>query len=198
MPRTKEQFEKIRESRKIQILESALELFAREGYGHVSISMLSQHAGISKGLMYNYFESKEELLQQVVDYAIKELLEYFDPNQDGVLTRDEYVLFIRKTFELMKAKKEFYTKFFGLIIQPNVSSLLKNSAIVTIIEQYFVVFENYFRDQGFDDPRLEVLNLAIIIEGLGMVMLFYNQMTDIPDDLFEKFEDRLIKTYAKK
>ncbi len=61
-PRTQEQFEEMRESRRQQIMDAALELFAQEGYSHCSISQLAGHAGISKGLMYNYFESKEALL----------------------------------------------------------------------------------------------------------------------------------------
>ncbi|NOR33588.1 MAG: TetR family transcriptional regulator, partial [Bacteroidales bacterium] len=46
-PRTPEQFEEIRESRRQQIMDAALELFASEGYSHCSISQLAVHAGIS-------------------------------------------------------------------------------------------------------------------------------------------------------
>ncbi|MBE9517361.1 MAG: helix-turn-helix transcriptional regulator, partial [Bacteroidetes bacterium] len=51
-PRTPEQFEEMRVSRRDQIMEAALDLFASEGYSHCSISQLAAHAGISKGLMY--------------------------------------------------------------------------------------------------------------------------------------------------
>lgn len=198
MPRTKEQYEKIRKGRKEQIMEAALELFATEGYGHVSIAALASHIGISKGLMYNYFKSKEELLKEVIDYSVHELLEYFDPNHDGVLTQEEFKLFLRKTFELMNKKKEFYTKFFGLVIQPNVMEFVLKSEMLSYMNRYLSMFEEYFRDQGFEDPMLEVLNLSIFLEGLGMMMVFYSKMTEIPDHLFEKLEERIINTYTLK
>ncbi len=196
MPRTPEQFKEIRKDRKEQIMKSALLLFAKEGYGHVSIASLAKHAGISKGLMYNYFESKEELLKSVIDFSMTEILDYFDPNKDGILTQDEFELFIRNTFRLMREEREFYTLFFGLIIQPNVIEHFKNSSVISFFQQYFVMFESYFREQGFEDPLLEVLNLSIIIEGMGMVMVFYDDLAELPKDLFAKFEERIISTYT--
>lgn len=198
MPRTEEQFEEIRESRKGQIINAALTLFAKEGYSHVSISTLAKYAGISKGLMYNYFASKEELLKAVIEYSMTEILNYFDPNHDGVLTTDEFELFVSKTFQLMREKREFYTKFFGLIVQPNVTEHFKKSSVISFFGQYFSLFEAYFREQGFEDPKLEVLNLSIIIEGMGMMMVFYDDLTEFPADIYDKFEQRIINTYTKK
>jgi AcrR family transcriptional regulator len=64
-PRTKIQFEEIRESKRRKILDAAVECFATTGFHAVSISDLAKHAGISKGLMYNYFSSKDELLKAI-------------------------------------------------------------------------------------------------------------------------------------
>ena len=60
MPRTPEQFEKIREEKRNHIMEVALECFANEGYHSTSISKIAKSAGISKGLIYNYFELNED------------------------------------------------------------------------------------------------------------------------------------------
>ena len=58
-PRTPQQFEEIREEKMTLIMDIALEHFANEGYHTTTINHIARHAGISKGLMYNYFESKE-------------------------------------------------------------------------------------------------------------------------------------------
>ena len=198
MPRTKEQFEKIRESRKQHIMNTAMELFAKEGYGHVSIALLAKQAGISKGLMYNYFDSKEQLLKEILDTGMEEVMQYFDPNHDGVLTTEEFILFIRKTFQLMREDKKLWMKFFRLLIQPKVSPFLQDSSMAKFMEQYYSMFETYFRNQGFEDPMLEVLNLFVLIEGFGMMMIFYDGITALPEELFIKFEERIIKTYTRK
>ena len=65
-PRTEKQFEEIRVSKKALIQETALELFATKGYHSTSISMIARTAGISKGLLYNYYESKEDLLNEML------------------------------------------------------------------------------------------------------------------------------------
>jgi len=196
MPRTSEQYSQIRRERRVQIMNTALELFAKEGFGHVSIAMLAGKAGISKGLMYNYFSSKEELLKAIVKEGITEIRKSFDPNKDGRLTRDEFILFIRKTFKLMRDDREFWTTFFGLMMQPNVKVILKESAFVPFLNNYLDLFEAYFREQGFKDPMLEVFNLSVSIEGFGILMMYYDDLTDIPQDLYYKFEERIINTYT--
>jgi len=197
MPRTKEQYKEIRSERKSLIMRTALELFAREGYGHVSISMLSKKAGISKGLMYNYFPGKEALLKEILKEGVAEVKKSLDPDHDGVLTTSEFELFIRRTFQLMRDNREFYTTFFGLVVQPNVKALLKESAFVSFMDSYFGLFEAYFSEMGFEDPLLEVFQLSVSLEGFGIMMMYYDDLTDIPEELFRKYEERIIATYTK-
>lgn len=51
-----------------QILAGCYELFAREGFAAVTLRRLSRELGISTGAIYHYFESKEALFEQTVDY----------------------------------------------------------------------------------------------------------------------------------
>jgi AcrR family transcriptional regulator len=194
-PRTKAQFEEIRDSRKKQIMATALDLFSLEGYGHVSISRLAEATGISKGLMYNYFDSKEMLLQSLVHDGLEKISGVFDPNQDGVLSGEEFEFFIRRTFQLIRENQEYWSKFFGLILQPNVSSHLRNNPVVTFIEDYMNILFAYLEKKGFDDPMLELLQLSAIIEGLGVLMLYSRGYMTLPEDTLEKFENRIINMY---
>ncbi|MFF2481739.1 TetR/AcrR family transcriptional regulator [Paenibacillus sp. NPDC058071] len=61
MPRNVEKDIQLREERKKQILKSALPLFVENGLHATTISDIAKAAGMSKGLIYNYFESKIEL-----------------------------------------------------------------------------------------------------------------------------------------
>lgn len=198
MPRTKKQYEQIRKDRRSQIMSTALEMFAREGYGHVSIAALSQGAGISKGLMYNYFSGKEELLKEILNEGIEQIMTSLDPNRDGILTTNEFELFIRKTFLLMHEKRAFFTKFFSIIIQPNVKAFLKESSLVQFMEQYFDMFNRYFFEQGYEDPMLEIFELSVILEGFGLMMIYYDDLADLPPELYQKYEERIINKYTRK
>ena len=65
-PRSEEQFAQIREERKHQILDAALHVFAEDSYHGASMSAVAKRAKVSKGLIYNYFKSKEEILVSLV------------------------------------------------------------------------------------------------------------------------------------
>ena len=68
MPRTKEAFEAMRETTRQKIEAAALALFAKNGIS-VTISEISQAAGLSKGLLYSHYPSKEALIASLVRQA---------------------------------------------------------------------------------------------------------------------------------
>jgi AcrR family transcriptional regulator len=51
------------EERREQILDSALRVFSQKGFAGASIRHIAREAGITEGLIYHYFESKEQLQQ---------------------------------------------------------------------------------------------------------------------------------------
>jgi AcrR family transcriptional regulator len=58
--------EQLREERRQQILEAALEVFGQKGFNAANVSDVAARAGVSQGTIYWYFESKEELLTQAL------------------------------------------------------------------------------------------------------------------------------------
>jgi AcrR family transcriptional regulator len=194
-PRTKEQFAEIRENRKEQIMQVALELFASEGYAHCSISKLAENIGISKGLMYNYFDSKEDLLGAILEKGMQEFLQFFDQNRDGVLTPDELEFFLRKTFQLMRSKQEFWILYSSLAFQPKVTEQLRNHPTIRKMGNYYLMLHKYFEAKGCEDPDLEVLTISAMIEGLGAMMIYTYPEMAIPDEILEKYEERVIKMF---
>ncbi|MFC4811712.1 TetR/AcrR family transcriptional regulator [Paenibacillus sp. GCM10023250] len=78
MPRLKEeQLQLIYEERKRQLTAAAVKVFARHGLPGTKISMITAEAGVSHGLFYHYFKTKEELfislVQEAVDTSLKEI-----------------------------------------------------------------------------------------------------------------------------
>ncbi|WP_272029924.1 TetR/AcrR family transcriptional regulator [Oceanobacillus kimchii] len=71
MPRFSEtKLETIREERKIQIMKAAIKVFAENGVKLTKISMIAKEAGISHGLVYHYFQSKEDVLYESLEWAV--------------------------------------------------------------------------------------------------------------------------------
>jgi TetR/AcrR family fatty acid metabolism transcriptional regulator len=66
----------IEEARRKQILEFALIEIQQHGYGKATIPRIAEMANISRGVIYYYFKSKEELLANIWQALIDELFEY--------------------------------------------------------------------------------------------------------------------------
>lgn len=71
-PLTDHQLERIHEDRKMQIKKAALKVFALHGIVGTKMSSIAAAAGISQGLSYRYFSSKEELYTELVQEALAE------------------------------------------------------------------------------------------------------------------------------
>jgi AcrR family transcriptional regulator len=66
MPKSKERCQEIREEMRATILQKSLLYFARNGFAGTKISDLSKNIGIAQGTIYVYFESKEDLFQEIL------------------------------------------------------------------------------------------------------------------------------------
>lgn len=59
-----------KEARKIQIIQATLDLFVERGYYGTKTSQISRRAGISEGLLFHYFPTKEMLLEELVNIGL--------------------------------------------------------------------------------------------------------------------------------
>ncbi len=73
MPRSKEHNQQIKDERREQILSAALQLFATKGFAATKISDISSVTGISQGLIYHYYKSKDEVFTQLVESAVEKM-----------------------------------------------------------------------------------------------------------------------------
>lgn len=66
------------------ILECAKRLFSRRGYERTSLSDIAKYSGVSRGAIYWHFESKEDLLINLVEYndLNKACVRYFEESAD--------------------------------------------------------------------------------------------------------------------
>ncbi|MGE5349202.1 MAG: TetR/AcrR family transcriptional regulator, partial [Actinomycetota bacterium] len=119
-PRTPDQFEGMREEKKNLIMDTALEQFSNQGFQSTTITQIARHAGISKGLMYNYFKSKEDLLAAIINRSLADIYTSFNPDHDSLLTTEEFELFIRKVFNLFREKRQFWKLIYRVMLQQGV------------------------------------------------------------------------------
>ena len=67
---SKPKFRRRAEARKDEVLDAALELFTEKGFAATRVDDIAQKAGISKGTIYLYFDSKEALMEGLIERAL--------------------------------------------------------------------------------------------------------------------------------
>jgi AcrR family transcriptional regulator len=107
-PRTEEQFKEIRNEKAELIMRTALEQFANNGYDTTSISQIAKAAGISKGLMYNYFPSKEALLAKIMMSGMDSFLHFLQVEDMEHIKKEELIRFIDGNLASLKQNTDYY------------------------------------------------------------------------------------------
>ncbi|ASO18597.1 AcrR family transcriptional regulator [Actinoalloteichus hoggarensis] len=116
MPRTKEQYEALRAASLAKVQAAAITLFARRGFAATSMRDVARAAGISTGLIYRHYETKEELFAALVDYAaagLHRVVERFGEAESPAELLDEFT----RTFLTDLAGDGAFAEFFLIMNQ---------------------------------------------------------------------------------
>lgn len=128
-PRSKEAFLKLKEDTKSKIEYSAVTLFARQGLS-VTVSQIAKHAGISQGLLYQHYTSKEALIYSLVEKATSLSAEYVKAIADKPLAPKERIKQISKMMlDMLLACDSEGTKLFLFMIQFGMNMPKANTAM---------------------------------------------------------------------
>lgn len=165
-PKSKKQFDEIRQKSMVKIKEVALALFAHNGFHNTSISSIAKEAGISKGLLYNYFASKDALLEALLEDAIAGGEALMGEMLDSDLpAKDKLKMTIEGSIQMIQSNTRYWRLLTGMGLQPEVFSSLQN-IISAKIEQGQEFGEAIFKEMGLANPKLETLIFGAYLDGM--------------------------------
>ncbi|GGA75227.1 MULTISPECIES: TetR/AcrR family transcriptional regulator [Bacillaceae] len=152
-------FEKRREQKKRDILNAALALFMKYGLQKVSITEIAKKANVSQVTIYNYFESKDNLVRLVFKFYVDQIWD----EQKHLLVNDlPFNEKIKKIiFEKGIAANQISERFFQDFMkdyasgQSYVEEIYQKEALPLFIKLF-----NEGREQGYIDS--EISNEAIL------------------------------------
>jgi AcrR family transcriptional regulator len=190
-PRTQEQIEVIRQQSKQRILEAAFELMAKNGYEATSIAGIAQKANISKGLLYNYYNSKEDLLQNMVQQAFSEgdkVMQDIVADRPDETLRNLFVWF----FGELRERPEFWKLITDLTLQADKFQFARDM-LYAKLNEYSRFIGDLLIQMDYENPKKESLLIGAIFDGMGLHYIVFRE--DYPLDEMEQF---LIDKYCKK
>ncbi len=86
------------DNKKEKILLAAQELFSDRGFHETTVEEIAKHAGVAKGTVYIYFESKEQLFKEVIKTGFKELTRILEEKLETTNDPIQKIKFIVETY----------------------------------------------------------------------------------------------------
>lgn len=188
-PRTEEQFEAIRNTKKQLILDTALTLFAEHSYHNTSISKIATKAGISKGLIYNYFKSKEDLLQHIFMQIMDNMDLKVNPVEKDEYKHEEAEAFFDSMFSMMCDNPNEWKLYMQLSVQSDVLAFLMKSMSEHQYDHMQASILHFFSVQEYEDPEVAILLFASIVKGFVLQYAFAPEM--FPQETVDRFKQKI-------
>ncbi|RKN83722.1 TetR/AcrR family transcriptional regulator [Paenibacillus ginsengarvi] len=193
MPRTREENERIRQAAKENIRTSAMEMFIERGYHDASIDDVAKQAGVSKGLMYNYYKGKEELLAEMVQFRIDEISRVMEAASALDSPADQLKHIVEGALDNVKKRPQVYRFYLHLQTQPEQDKVLSkySQMLNEAMAKQFKVQCGMFAGLGAADEQLRSLYFSSTLHGAMLMISTY------PDGYpVDEIKEQIIKQFC--
>jgi len=116
--------------RRKQILRAAIEVFAERGFHRTRVSDIAKKAGVAYGLIYHYFESKDDVLNSVFT--------------------DNWSVFLKFLQHLRDDKSKPVVDRLGMVVDSLVEALRMDPALVQVIIQEVSRSDRFVHQDKFE------------------------------------------------
>ncbi len=112
-----------REEKREHIVRVSLRLFAKHGYDSTTIRMIAQEANMSLGLLYNYFDGKDSVLEEICRRNLEDLEAVYRIADSGS-PQDRLGALLDQVFQHAQRHPQFHKLFRSLRNQSTVQQLV--------------------------------------------------------------------------
>jgi TetR/AcrR family fatty acid metabolism transcriptional regulator len=184
----------VSEARKNQIIQAAISVFTRLGFHNARMDDIVKETGLSKGTLYWYYESKEQLIIAILDHLFNAEFDKMEALKDLDVPAPQG---LRKFLELYIADLHNLLKF-APIIYEFYALAFRNKTVRTVMQRYLNTFVNIVEpmiqhgiDQGEFKP-VDAHQVAIAIgsqlEGTLLLWAYAPEMMSLEDQLLTGVE----------
>jgi AcrR family transcriptional regulator len=191
-PRSEALNDRLREESRRAIVAHALRLFAEHGYDRTSMKAIAEAAGMSPGLIYHYFASKERLLRALFEESMADVLASFAEADAAPTPQDRIEALVRGSVRVVRGNLAFWRLSYGTRMQRAVLDAL-GDAVPAWTGQIHATLARYFREAGAAHPETEAAILFALIDGVAQH--FVLDPDRYPVDVVA---DRIIAAYRRR
>ena len=187
MPRTKAQFAEMRRLTNEKVLSAAIAVFSRKGFAAAAVHEIATAAGISTGLMYRHYASKEELFQALVNQAALGMLEVAQLFQRDLPPRQLIEAFAQE-FLTDLANGDEFAQLLALMTQvfmmedaaPKVEQLTAANQVLLEATTRLIQKGQWLGQFKAGDPEVMAAYYFATIQGLGILKFTMKERFVVP------------------
>ena len=155
-----------KEAKKDKIIEKSMELFREKGYHTTKVEEITKALGISKGNFYTYFNSKEEVLYEILDIIKSEkirMLEEIDTNKAPKEILKDFI----------EDYKQYVFKYLKKVTLQNMDNFLKDERVVNYVVEIQNILVEFLKKnivERIEGSKNKVYDLRFITEFIFISM----------------------------
>lgn len=195
--------EKEKNLRKEKIIQHAFDLFAEKGYTETTMDHIVQSLGMSKGGVYNYFKSKEEIFLAIAESRFNKRHKIVCEFHEDISNKEKIIKYIKWTltglFDDNTSKGARFTFEFWSVVSRNPEMREKS------IDRYklfyrdlsLIIKEGMEKGEFLEDTNIESICYIILatMDGIGFVSSVMS--VPITEEVVENYLDMVLKKIVK-
>jgi len=153
------------------IRQAAIRVFAREGFHRARMETIAHEAGVAVGTIYNYFESKKDVLLAVFEAEFEEQISFFEGlRKSGLSIPKQIAQILQGHFSLLREKTELAQVLLQERFNPGEGFKEKLSNFHRKVVERIEALIQEGIDQGWVrscDPRIIAPALFAVVQSIG-------------------------------
>ncbi len=165
-PRSKKIAEMMRGKTRKSILLAAIELFAKNGYSSTTADAIARKAGISKGLIFNHFKTKEDILFALFDEQYELIMPRFFLEHDSRPPKERIVALIDAWLDLIKSEPLLVRLSLRLNLDDQYRKLIRSKKAMEFFDKFVAQMKSVLKEAGSDNPELDTYLFMFFFDGI--------------------------------
>jgi len=174
----------VTDERTSQIITAAEDVFTKKGFAEARMDDIAEETGLSKGTLYNYFKSKDDLIIAILDRIFQREFRVFDEtdfsNMNATETINLFVDTVAKDIRLMLRLMPIAYEFLALAFR----NKTVQKALKVYVNRYMnilvPIIENGIASGEFKevDPKEVAITMGAILEGTILIWVYDKSLVD--------------------
>ena len=152
------------------ILDAALQVFGERGFFGGSTDEVARRAGVSKGLVFNYFKTKDDILQALMEQHLSDALAVWEKDPPRGAREERLAQIFDRTIDHVLARLSSYRLYYSLLFHPGVNPALAAAAkrVKPRVEAYYAMLADIV---GGDAAKTRAILFQASLNGIVQFLI---------------------------